>query len=59
MVKEGEKNKEKIIVTTTRGSRTISDIPTRVETILREETLQKGNMKPGDIRMLINKSTGI
>jgi len=39
MVKEGEKNKEKIIVTTTRGSRTISDIPTRVETILREETL--------------------
>jgi outer membrane receptor for ferrienterochelin and colicins len=50
---------EEVIVTTTRSSRTISDIPTRVETISGEELTEKGNMKPGDIRMLLNESTGI
>jgi len=50
---------EEIIVTTTRSSRTIVNIPTRIETISGEELGEKGNMKPGDIRMMLNESTGI
>ena len=54
-----EEEEEEVIVISTRSSRTISDIPTRVETISGEELTEKGNMKPGDIRMLLNESTGI
>tara|TARA_R110000868_G_scaffold306734_3_gene568127 strand:- start:58249 stop:60417 length:2169 start_codon:yes stop_codon:yes gene_type:complete len=50
---------EEITVSSTRSSRTIQDIPTRVEFIAGEELSEKGNMKPGDIRMLLNESTGI
>lgn len=48
-----------IIITSTRGTRTIADAPTRVEFMSGEELDEKGNMKPGDIRMLLNESTGI
>ena len=50
---------EEVILVSTRSSRTIADIPTRVEVIAGEELSEKGNMKPGDIRMLLNESTGI
>lgn len=50
---------EEVIITATRSSRFIDDIPTRVEAISGEELAEKGNMKPGDIRMLLNESTGI
>lgn len=50
---------EEVVVSTTRSSRTIDNIPTRVEVISGEELSEKGNMKPGDIRMLLNESTGI
>jgi outer membrane receptor for ferrienterochelin and colicins len=50
---------EEIIISATRSSRTIANIPTRVEAISGEELEEKGNMKPGDIRMLLNESTGI
>ncbi|GGF14786.1 MULTISPECIES: TonB-dependent receptor [Flavobacterium] len=50
---------DEIIVTSTRGTRTISNIPTRVELIAGEELEEKANMKPGDIRMMLNESTGI
>ncbi len=59
LLNEGEEHEEEVVVTTTRTSRSISDIPTRVETISGEELTEKGNMKPGDIRMLLNESTGI
>ncbi len=55
---EGEELEE-IIVSTTRSSRTIDNIPTRIEVIAGEELDEKGNMKPGDIRMVLNESTGI
>lgn len=55
---EGEELEE-IVVSTTRSSQTIANIPTRVEVIAGEELDEKGNMKPGDIRMLLNESTGI
>jgi outer membrane receptor for ferrienterochelin and colicins len=54
-----EEHGEEVIVTATRTSRSIRDIPTRVETISGEELTEKGNMKPGDIRMMLNESTGI
>ncbi|MFY0482449.1 TonB-dependent receptor [Flavobacterium sp. PLA-1-15] len=50
---------EEVTITSTRSTRTIRDIPTRVEFIAGEELEEKGNMKPGDIRMLLNESTGI
>ena len=50
---------EIIVVSTTRSSRTIRDIPTRIEVIVGEELDEKSSMKPGDIKMLLNESTGI
>lgn len=54
-----EEEEEEIIITSTRSTRTFSTIPTRVEFIAGEELDEKANMKPGDIRMLLNESTGI
>lgn len=54
-----EEEMELVMVQSTRSSRLIEDIPTRVEVIAGEELAEKGNMKPGDIRMLLNESTGI
>jgi outer membrane receptor for ferrienterochelin and colicins len=48
-----------VIIQTTRSSRNIRDIPTRVEAITLEELDEKSSMKPGDIKMLLNESTGI
>jgi iron complex outermembrane receptor protein len=59
LLKEREENEDEVVVTATRTSRSIKDIPTRVETISGEELTEKGNMKPGDIRMMLNESTGI
>ncbi len=50
---------EEVVVQSTRSTRTIQNIPTRVELIGGEELEEKGNMKPGDIRMMLNESTGI
>lgn len=55
---EGEELEE-VVVSSTRSSRTIENIPTRMEVIAGEELDEKGNMKPGDIRMILNESTGI
>ncbi|MFZ9207322.1 MAG: carboxypeptidase-like regulatory domain-containing protein [Sediminibacterium sp.] len=54
-----EEEEEEVIVTATRISRTIANTPIRTEVISGEELTEKGNMKPGDIRMLLNESTGI
>ncbi len=50
---------EEIYVTALRGRRTIEDTPTRIEAIAAEELDEKASMKPGDIRMQLNESTGI
>ena len=50
---------EEVVISSTRSTRTIADMPTRVEFIAGEELDEKANMKPGDIRMLLNESTGI
>ena len=59
LLEEGEEYEEEVIVTATRISRTIANIPTRVEVISGEELMEKANMKPGDIRMLLSETTGI
>ena len=56
---EDDEDVEEIVISSTRSSRTIANIPTRVEVISGEELEEKGNMKPGDIRMLLAESTGI
>ena len=59
ILEEGGEHEEEVVVTTTRISRTIANMPTRVEVISGEELTEKGNMKPGEIRMLLSESTGI
>ena len=50
---------EEIFVETTRSSRTIENVPTRVEAIELEEIEEKSNMRPANISMLLHESTGI
>src|SRR3954466_5115674 len=50
---------DEFVISSTRSSRTISDIPTRVEFIAGEKLEEKANMNPGDIRMVLAESTGI
>jgi iron complex outermembrane receptor protein len=50
---------EEVVISSTRSTRTIQNIPTRLEFIGVEELDEKANMKPGDIRMLLSESTGI
>jgi outer membrane receptor for ferrienterochelin and colicins len=54
-----EHEMEEVIVQSTRTSRTIANVPTRVETIEFEEIDEKNNMRPGNVAMLLHESTGI
>lgn len=58
-IEPDEETLQEVVVSSTRGTRTFKDIPTRIEFINGEELGEKGVMKPGDIRMLLNESTGI
>lgn len=52
-------NMDEVVVSATRSSRTISDIPTRVETIAAEELDEKITMQPANAKMILTESTGI
>ena len=54
-----EDDLDEVVISSTRSSRSIKDIPTRVEFIAGEELEEKANMKPGDVRMILSESTGI
>lgn len=54
-----EVEEDTVIISATRFSRSIANTSTRLEVISGEELSEKGNMKPGDIRMILNESTGI
>ncbi|MDM1047709.1 TonB-dependent receptor [Sphingobacterium hotanense] len=56
---EQSEDLEEIVISSTRSTRTIQNIPTRIEFIGSEELDEKGNMKAGDIRTLLAESTGI
>jgi len=59
LTKSDDESLEEVVIASTRSKRTIYNIPTRMEAISGEELEEKGNMKPGDIRMMLNESTGI
>ena len=48
-----------VVVSSTRSSRSISNVPTRIETIAASELEEKAVMKPSNIRMMLAESTGI
>jgi outer membrane receptor protein involved in Fe transport len=50
---------EVTITSTTRISREIDDVPTRIEAINEEEVDEKLNMRPANVSMVLNESTGI
>ncbi len=50
---------EEIVVSTTRSTRTIQNIPTRVETIGLEELGEKAIMNSANISLVLRESTGI
>ena len=56
---EASEEIEEIVITSTRNRRSFEQQPTRVEVLGGEEINEKANMKPGDIRMMLNESTGI
>lgn len=58
-LERAENEMEEVIVQSTRTSRTIANVPTRVETIELEEIDEKVNMRPGNVAMLLHESTGI
>lgn len=54
-----EELEEVKITSTTRSSRNIKNIPTRIEVISGEELEEKSSMQPGNIKMILTESTGI
>jgi outer membrane receptor for ferrienterochelin and colicins len=48
-----------VTVRSTRTGRDIDDVPTRVEAIDEEEVDEKSNMRPSNVSMVLNESTGI
>ncbi len=56
---EGGEELEEVVVTSTRRSRSIEAIPTRIEAITSEELLEKAVMNSTNIAMLLRESTGI
>jgi outer membrane receptor for ferrienterochelin and colicins len=59
MLESGSEEMEAVIVTTTRSSRLIQDLPTRLEAISAEELGEKAFMNSTNISMLLRESTGI
>jgi iron complex outermembrane receptor protein len=59
MLEPDETELGEVQVTATRSSRSINDIPTRIETITAGELHEKAVMQPGNIQMLLTESTGI
>ncbi len=58
-MEQDEEALENVVVGATRTSRTIAQIPTRVETIAGEEIDEKISMEPSNITMLLSESPGI
>ena len=56
---ESHEELQEVVVTTTRSSRSMENIPTRVEVIASDELHEEGTIKPGQITKLLRESTGI
>ena len=57
-LEEGEELEE-VVISATRSSRTIEDIPTRIEAITGEELGEKAVMNSTNIGMLLRETTGV
>ena len=58
-LEEGDEELEEVVISTTRSSRTIIDIPTRIEVITGEELGEKAAMNSSNIGMLLRETTGV
>ncbi len=54
-----ENNLDEIVVSATRSSRSVKDIPTRIEAITAGELEEHAVMQPSNIKMMLTESTGI
>lgn len=59
LLEPNEEELEEVIITSTRISRNIENIATRIESISFEEIDEKTNMRPTNVAMLLHESTGI
>ncbi len=59
LLRADEEELEEVVITSTRISRNIENIPTRIESISFEEIDEKTNMRPTNVAMLLHESTGI
>ena len=58
VLEQGEELEE-VVVSATRSSRTIEEVPTRIEAITAEELTEKAAMNSGNISMLLRESSGV
>jgi iron complex outermembrane receptor protein len=58
-LEEDQEELEEVTIATTRSSRTIEDIPTRIEIITSEELGEKAAMNSSNIGMLLSETTGV
>lgn len=58
-LEEGDEELEEVVISATRSSRTIIDIPTRIEVITGEELGEKAAMNSTNIGMLLRETTGV
>lgn len=58
-LEKGGEELEEVVISTTRSSRTIIDIPTRIEVITGEELGEKAAMNSANIGMLLRETTGV
>ena len=59
LLEYSEEEMEEIVVSTSRASRSIEEIPTRIEFLGEEELQEKAIMRSDNIAMLLRESTGI
>lgn len=59
LMEENHEEFEEVTITATRSSRSIEDIPTRIEFLGAEELEEKAVMRSANIAMLLRESTGI
>ncbi|MSQ79503.1 MAG: TonB-dependent receptor [Flavobacteriaceae bacterium] len=58
-MEESEEDLDEVKIVSTRSSRSIKDVATRVEVLGTDEIEEKSNMTPGSIQMMLNESSGI
>ncbi len=58
-LEQDQEELEEVTIATTRSSRTIEDIPTRIEVITSEELGEKAAMNSSNIGMLLSETTGV